>query len=70
MLRMDPAQLPRLIQIEQNTRTLLREAREQGWEGEVHGLEETLHHIGEKKAQGERTMALEPASSPAAHLSV
>jgi hypothetical protein len=66
MLRMDPVQLPRLLQIEKNTITLLAEAREHGWDGEVQGLEETLHHIGEKKVQGERTMALQPTSSTAA----
>jgi hypothetical protein len=65
MSRMDPVQLARLLQIEENTRTLLAEAREHGWDGEVQGLEETLHHIGEKKAQGERMMALQPALSTA-----
>ena len=54
MLRMDPAQLPRLIQIERNTRQLLAEAQQQGWTGEVQGLEETLQHIAEKHAQAER----------------
>jgi len=58
MLRMDPAQLPRLLQIEQNTVELLTEAREQGWDGETAGLEETLVHIAEKKAQVERIRAL------------
>jgi Phage integrase family len=58
MLRMDPMQLPRLLQIEENTKTLLAEAREHGWDGEVQGLEETLHHLGEKKAQGERMLTL------------
>ncbi|MFQ5830602.1 MAG: tyrosine-type recombinase/integrase [Candidatus Methylomirabilia bacterium] len=58
MLRMDPAQLPRLLQIEQNTLELLTEARECGWDGERAGLEETLVHIAEKKAQVERIRAL------------
>ena len=58
MLRMDPMQLPRLLQIEENTKTLLAEARERGWDGEIQGLEETLHHLGEKKAQGERMLTL------------
>jgi site-specific recombinase XerD len=66
MLRMDPVQLPRLLQIEENTRMLLAEARKQRWDGEVQGLEETLHHIGEKKAQGEHIIALQSASSTAA----
>jgi site-specific recombinase XerD len=58
MLRMDPAQLPRLLQIEQNTLELLTEARAHGWEGETTGLEETLVHIADKKAQVERIRAL------------
>ncbi len=58
MLRMDPDQLPRLLQIEQNTHDLLSEAKEKGWEGEAAGLEETLLHIGEKKAQVDRIRCL------------
>jgi len=53
MLRMDPAQQPRLIQIEDDTLRLLKEARRKGWEGEVNGLEATLVHIQGKKAQCE-----------------
>jgi site-specific recombinase XerD len=60
MLRMDPAQLPRLLQIEQNTRELLTEAREHGWDGEAAGLEDTLVHIAEKKTQVERIRTLPP----------
>jgi hypothetical protein len=55
---MDPEQLPRLLQIEQNTHDLLAEARENGWQGEVQGLEETLVHLDEKKAQVERIKRL------------
>jgi site-specific recombinase XerD len=58
MLRMDPTQLPRLLQIEQNTLELLTEARERDWTGEAAGLEETLVHIAEKKAQVERLRTL------------
>ena len=58
MLRMDPVQLPRLLQIEKNTHDLLSEARENGWHGEAEGLEETLVHIGEKKEQVERIRRL------------
>jgi hypothetical protein len=54
MLRMDPNQLPRLVLIEQDTHRLLDEARQKGWEGEVLGLETTLSHIEEKRAQAER----------------
>ncbi len=58
MLRMDPQQLPRLVQIELNTVALIDEARERGWEGEEAGLVETLQHIAEKKAQVERIASL------------
>jgi len=57
MLRMDPTQLPRLLQIEHDTHRLLAEAKEKGWEGEAAGLEETLHHIADKKAQVQRLQA-------------
>lgn len=58
MLRMDPDQLPRLIQIEQNTHDLLSEAKEKGWDGEAAGLEVTLLHISDKKAQVDRIRRL------------
>ncbi len=54
MLRMDPAQLPRLLAIEQDTHRLLAEARANGWDGEALGLETTLQAVSEKKAQVER----------------
>jgi hypothetical protein len=57
MLRMDPAQLPRLLQIEHDNHRLLAEARQHGWEGEAAGLQETLHHIADKKAQVHRIQA-------------
>lgn len=50
-LKMDPAQLPRLIQIEQDTQFKLLEARQHGWEGEAVELETTMQGIQEKKAQ-------------------
>jgi integrase len=54
MLRMSPAQLPRLLQIETNTRERLSEARRMGWGGEVVALDESLRHIATKKQQAER----------------
>jgi hypothetical protein len=57
MLRVDPAQLPRLVLIEEDTHRLLDEARQKGWEGEVLGLQTMLGHIAEKKAQVERLHA-------------
>lgn len=57
MLRMDPMQLPRLLQIEADTHRLLGEARRKGWEGEAAGLETTLVHIKDKRLQAERSKA-------------
>jgi len=54
MLRLDPAQVPRLLQIEANTRERLDEARRMHWPGEVAALEESLRHIADKKHQAER----------------
>jgi integrase len=54
MLRMDLAQVPRLLQIETNTRERLVEAGEQQWLGEVAALQESLRHIAAKKEQAER----------------
>jgi hypothetical protein len=73
MLRMDPAQLPRLVEIEQDTHRLLAEARERGWDGEAAGLETTLQHITEKKAQVERIQATSttaPTGKPIVWLSL
>ena len=50
-LRMDPAQLPRLDQIEASTRSRLTEARSRHWLGEVSALEDSLRHIRVKKTQ-------------------
>lgn len=52
MLRISPAQLPRLLQIETHER--LDEARHMRWGGEVAALEESLRHIDAKKQQAER----------------
>jgi gamma-glutamylcyclotransferase (GGCT)/AIG2-like uncharacterized protein YtfP len=50
-LRLDSAQLPRLDEIETNTRSRLAEARQQTWLGEVAALEESLRHIAAKRGQ-------------------
>jgi integrase len=57
MLRLDPAQVPRLLQIEANTRERLDEARRMQWLGEVAALEESLRHIAGKKQQADRLAA-------------
>jgi hypothetical protein len=54
MLRMSLTQLPRLLEIEVNTRERLDEARRMRWLGEVAALEESLRHIADKKQQADR----------------
>ncbi|MEV6812583.1 site-specific integrase [Micromonospora sp. NPDC051296] len=54
VLRLDLAQVPRLLQIETNTHERLDEARRMQWLGEVAALEESLRHISGKKQQVER----------------
>jgi len=54
MLRLDLQQVPRLLQIETNTHERLDEARRMHWLGEVAALEESLHHIDNRKQQADR----------------
>ncbi len=58
MLRPDPAQLPRLVQIEINTRERLEEAHQMQWLGEVSGLQDSLRHLADKKRLAERLQQL------------
>ena len=48
LLRVDPAQKPRLEEIHANLLDRLAEAREQGWLGEVAAIETTLAAAGQK----------------------
>jgi integrase len=57
MLRLSPDQVPRLLEIEANTRERLDEARRMQWLGEVAALEESLRHIAGKKQQADRLAA-------------
>jgi integrase len=50
-LRVDPAQRPRLKQMQANTRERLEEAHQHQWLGEVAALKETLRHIDGKLKQ-------------------
>ncbi|MER5853259.1 hypothetical protein ABT126_41595 [Streptomyces sp. NPDC002012] len=54
MLRLDLTQVPRLLEIEANTRKRLEEARRMQWLGEVAALKESLRHISEKRKQADR----------------
>jgi hypothetical protein len=58
MLRPDPTQLPRLVEIEVNTRERLREAHQMQWLGEISGLQDSLRHLNDKKRQAERLRQL------------
>jgi len=51
---LDLAQVPRLLQIETNTRERLDEAHRMQWLGEVAALEESLRHVADKKEQADR----------------
>lgn len=57
MLRLGPAQEPRLLEIEANTRHRLEEAHRMQRLGEVAALQEGLRHIADKKQQAERLRA-------------
>jgi len=48
LLRVDPAQIPRLEEIHTNLGARLQEAREQGWLGEVAAIETTLAAAAQK----------------------
>jgi hypothetical protein len=63
MLRISPAQTPRLLQIERNAQDRLGEARQMQWLGEVAALEESLRHIAKKKQQIEQVRQPRNATS-------
>jgi integrase len=67
MLRPDPTQLPRLVQIEINTRERLQEAHQMQWLGEVSGLQDSLRHIADKKKQAERLRQLATNTETTTH---
>jgi hypothetical protein len=54
MLRPDPAQLPRLLEIITNLEARIREATERGWLGEVEGLQVSLDGARQKLDQMQR----------------
>ena len=51
LLRPDPAQRPRLIEIRDNLHARIAEARREGWLGEVDGLQISLTGARQKLAQ-------------------
>jgi hypothetical protein len=50
LLRVDPAQLPRLEEIHTNLADRLQEAKEHGWMGEVAAIETTMAAAAQKLA--------------------
>jgi hypothetical protein len=61
LLRVDPAQMPRLEEIHANLGDRLQEAKEQGWLGEVAAIEATL--AAAQKLQAIRDLTARPAST-------
>jgi hypothetical protein len=57
LLRPDPAQLERLLEITANLKDRIAEAKEQGWLGEVEGLQISLTGAQHKLAQMQQQMA-------------
>ncbi|MFJ9846981.1 hypothetical protein ACIRYZ_42435, partial [Kitasatospora sp. NPDC101155] len=57
VLQLDPRQKPRLIEIIQNLRERIREARANGWLGEVEGLQVSLDAATAKLTSLNRTRA-------------
>lgn len=50
-LQVDPAQLPRIVDMINNTEERLQEAQERTWLGEVAALEESLQHLRQRHDQ-------------------
>jgi len=61
-LRPDPAQRPRLVEIRDNLHARIAEARQQGWLGEVDGLQISLTGARQKLAQLDQ-IAAKPTST-------
>jgi len=55
MLRPDPAQRPRLVEIRDNLNARIAEAHREGWLGEVEGLQVSLRGAEDKIAQLDAT---------------
>ena len=57
MLRIDPAQRPRLEEIRDNLLARITEAEREGWTGEAEGLKVSLDAANNNLAQSDRTTA-------------
>jgi hypothetical protein len=58
MLSIDPKMLPRLDELEQDLLTRRHRALEEGWRGEIEGLDLTLTFLRSKKARTQRNTLL------------
>jgi hypothetical protein len=54
MLRINPAMLPRLSELENDLETRRNRASAEGWLGEIEGIDLTLRLLREKQAAAER----------------
>jgi hypothetical protein len=54
MLSINPKMLPRLDELEADLLTRRQRAIDEGWRGEVEGLDLTLRFLGSKRAQAHR----------------
>ena len=57
LLRIDPAQRPRLEEIRDNLLARMTEAEREGWTGEAEGLKISLARTNEKLAQADKAAA-------------
>ncbi|MEU3466158.1 hypothetical protein ABZ721_40275 [Streptomyces sp. NPDC006733] len=57
MLRPDPAERPRLVEIRDNLIDRVAEAKHEGWVGEVEGLETSLAGVEDKLSQMDTAIA-------------
>jgi len=57
MLTLSLTQLPRLLEIENNTQERLTEARQMQWLGEVAALEESIKHLRIRQSEAQQRLS-------------
>jgi len=62
MLHVGPKMLPRLVELERD-RDRRRRAEQEGWTGEIEGIDLTLRLLAEKKAAAERAGRTRPTAA-------
>ncbi len=60
MLRIDPAMLARLDDLETDLLARRDRAQDEGWLGEIEGLQLTLRFLADKRADAARLTRLQP----------